>query len=181
MTSSSDSEYKKWEEKCKRREERKKHQEEIAKKNSEKIVVNRIVERANSQRWETDEKHVHPGETGIDLKLKKSDHRLLVIEAKGERAQRNAKGRVASALGQVIMDMKDEKPEKIYGYCLAFPFTEGFEKVVYKIPSKARHRLGLNIIFVDCSTGLLKVLLPSGKDAKDAIDLSSFGELFHAD
>ena len=74
------------------------------------------------------------------------------------------------------MDMKNEESEKDYRYCLAFPATEAFRKC--KIPTKARQRLGLNIIFVECPTGLLKVL-KAGAD--DVFELNNLDELFHVD
>ncbi len=173
MASNSDLEYKKW-------VGIKKQQEEVATENSETIVVNRIAERANSEGWKTDLKHEQPGEGGIDLRLKKSDdNRIIIIEAKGERvnlSQRDGRSRIIFALGQIILDMKDEEPDRVYRYCLAFPATPAFTKC--EIPRKPRKQLGLNIFFVECSTGSLKVLLPDGKDA---IDLSNFDELFHAD
>lgn len=179
MTSNPDSEkqysYRQFEEQMKKKGERQKEQEEIATKNAEKVVVNRIEERANLEGWET-EKHVHPGEGGIDLKLKKNNNQIIVIEAKGERAtQRAVKGRVERALGQIVMDMNNEEAGKEYVYCVAFPATQAFGRC--KIPTRARQQLKLNIVFVDCFSGLLKVLLPNGRDIEDAIDLSSFDEL----
>jgi hypothetical protein len=168
MTVNSNSEKQKFEKEMRERDKRL--------ENSEYRVIEALEKKANFEGWETDEKHVHPGEGGIDLKLKRrNDNRIIVIEAKGERAnQRNAKGRVALALGQITMDMKNEEPEKDYRYCLAFPATEAFRKC--KIPTRPRQRLGLNIIFVECTTGLLTVYQP---DTKDVIDLKTFNELFH--
>lgn len=140
-------------------------------------VVEVLKEKAKSEHWITE---AHFGrDAGIDLKLEK-DNRIVIIEAAGERPnQKNVTGRVKLALGAIILDMKYEKPHEVYRYCLAFPATPAFMK--HNIPCKARKQLGLNIILVECSTGLLKVLLPNGKDTEDAIDLSNFDELFHAD
>lgn len=153
-----------------------KQQEEVAKRNAEKVVVNRIIERAKLERWNT-EGTVDRGEGGIDLKLKKNNDRIIIIEAKGERAsQRSVKGRVERALGQIVMDMNNEEAGKEYAYCVAFPATQAFERC--RITTRPRQQLKLNILFVDCCSGLLKVLLPNGRDTRDAIYLSSFDELF---
>ena len=80
------------------------------------------------------------------------------------------------ALGQIIMDMSNEEAGKEYAYCVAFPATQAFERC--RIPIRPRQQLKLNIVFVDCCSGLLKVLLPDGRYVRDAIDLSSFDELF---
>ncbi len=152
---------------------RQQQQSEKARKWSEGRVVEELEKRAKSEGWTTEK---HPGnEPGVDLKLGK-DNRIIIVEAKGERPkQKHAGGRVEAALGAIIMDMKEENPDKVY--CVAFPATEDFQKVVCEIPTTPRQRLGLSIIFVECPTGLLKVLRP---DAEDAIDLSKFDELLHA-
>ena len=163
MTKNSDlenqQEYQKWEAKM---------------QHSHDSVIEVLDKKANDDGWKT-EKHLG-NEPGIDLKLKRNNC-LVIIEAEGERPdQPNVTGRVKMALGAIIMDMNYEETGKEYRYCIAFPATEAFEK--YKIPAKARKRLGINMIFVECTTGILKVLLP---DANDAADLNNFDELFHAD
>lgn len=141
-------------------------------------VVEVVEKKAKDDGWKTEKKHLG-NEPGIDLKLEKNN-RIVIIEAAGERPnQPDITGRVKMALGAIILDMKNEEPKKEYRYCLAFPATPAFTK--YQIPRKPRKQLQLDIIFVECSSGLLKVLLPDGKDTEDAIDLSNFDELFHAD
>lgn len=169
MATKSDSEYEKW-------VKIKTKKEEIAKENNEKIVADRIAKRANSEGWDSEEHTGH--EHGIDLRLERGNH-IIIIEAKGERpnlSQRGGRSRVVSALGQIILHMKDGDADNVYCYCLAFPATPAFTEC--KIPCKPRKLLRLNIIYVDCYTGLCKVLLPSGKNA---INFGSFDELFHAD
>ena len=158
--------YEKWEIKMREREK-----EGIC---SEKVVINQIEKRANFDGWDTLAKNDNPGQTGIDLKLKKKNGNcIIIIEAKGERVRQiNAKGRTQMALGAIIMDMKEGNHDRVY--CLAFPNTANFQKAVAMIPTGVRKRLGLNTIFVDCTTGVLRVLLP---DRNDVIDLSSFEEL----
>lgn len=75
------------------------------------------------------------------------------------------------------MDMKEEKLDKVCCYCVAFPATEGFQKVVCRIPTTPRQLLGLNVISVKCTEGLIKLRRPQ---ASDEIDLRNFDELFHA-
>ena len=181
MTSNPDLEkqhlHEQFEEEMKNKGLKRKKQEEIAVKNAEKIVVDRIEGRAKLEGWDT-EKHVHGGEGGIDLKLKKKkNNRLVVIEAKGERKSvGSVKGRVERALGQIIMDMNNEEAGKEYAYCVAFPCTQAFERC--RIPIRPRQQLKLKIIFVECCSGLLKVVSPNAEGTGDAIDLSSFDELF---
>jgi len=136
--------------------------------------VIKVLEQKVTSDWK---KIKHIGsDTGIDLTLAKDD-RMVVIEAEGEREKsKNVKGRVKMALGAIIMDMNKEETGKVYRYCIALPDTEAFKEC--KIPARPRQQLGLNIIFVDCPTGLLKVLLPDGKDTKEAINFSSFDKLF---
>ena len=168
MTRNLDSQklYEKW--------ERKVTQDTEAKMCNENIVINQTEKKAKCDDWETIYKNDIPGQTGIDLKLKKGNS-IIVIEAKGGRvSQKNAKSRIEMALGAIIMDMEKENSDKSYYYCLAFPATEAFKKC--EIPSRARQQLGLNIIFVDCSTGLLKIIR---SDRKDMTDFSSFDELLH--
>jgi len=137
-------------------------------------VLEELVKKAEVGGWKI-QKHMGR-EAGIDLKLERNN-RIVVIEAVGERPdQPNITGRVKMALGAIILDMKNEETENEYRYCLAFPATPAFTK--YQIPRKPRKQLQVNIIFVECSSGLLKVLLPDGKDTEDGIDLSSFDELF---
>lgn len=134
-------------------------------------VIEVLDKKAKDDGWKT-EKHLSK-EHGIDLWLEKNND-LVVIEAVGEREkQPNVSGRVKSALGAIIMDMNNEETGKDYRYCIAFPATEAFERC--KIPTKARKLLRLNIIFVECCTGALKVLLPG---ASDRADLTNFDELF---
>jgi len=168
--------YKQFEEKMKNKGLKQEEQKEIGTKNAEEVVVNRIKERAKLEGWER-EKPAHPSEGSIDLKLNKNNNRILVIEAKGERkSQGPVKGRVERALGQIVMDMNNEEAGKKYAYCVAFPATQAFERC--RITTRPRQQLKLNIVFVDCYSGLLKVLIPNGRDVGDTIDLSSFDELF---
>lgn len=134
-------------------------------------VIEVLDKKAKDDGWKTEKRPSK--EHGIDLLLQK-DNGLVIIEAVGEREkQPNVSGRVKSALGAIIMDMNNEEIGKEYRYCIAFPATEAFERC--KIPAKARRLLRLNIIFVECRTGALKVLLPS---ASDRADLTNFDELF---
>jgi hypothetical protein len=141
-------------------------------KNSHERVVEALDRKANNDGWKTVEKHSGP-EQGIDLKLEK-DNRLVITEVAGERpAQPNVTGRVKMALGAIMMDMNNEEAGREYRYCIAFPATEAFERC--KIPVQARKFLGINVIFVKCATGALKVLLP---DANNVTDLSNLDGLF---
>jgi hypothetical protein len=137
-------------------------------------VIEVLDKKAKDDGWKTEK---HPSkEHGIDLLLQK-DNGLVIIEAVGEREkQPNVSGRVKSALGAIIMDMNNEEIGKEYRYCIAFPATQAFERC--RIPIRPRQQLKLNIVFVDCYSGLLKVLLPNGRDIGDVIDLSSFDEVF---
>ena len=119
--------------------------------------------------------HEKPGnETGIDVVLEKEGNKIL-IEAKGARAsQKNARSSVASALGQIIKDMNDNNPEGTHGYCVAFPSTGDFRKASESIPLRCRRLLGVNVIFVDCVTGLLTVRQPN---SRDEVALASFSML----
>jgi hypothetical protein len=134
-------------------------------------VIEVLDKKAKDDGWRT-EKHAST-EHGIDLSLEKNNG-LVVIEVVGEREkQPNVRGRVKSALGAIIMDMNNEETGKEYRYCIAFPATEAFQRC--EIPVKARELLRLNIIFVECRTGALKVLLPS---SSDRAALTNFDDLF---
>ena len=160
MTSNSDSEYKKWEE---------------IMQNIEDRVIEELEKKAKSEGW-IPIKNVGRGKPGVDLKLTK-DNRIIIIEAKGERLGPPQHGsEVRGALGEIIMDMKGESPAKVYCYCMAFPDTKGFRRVVHDISAIPRQRLGLNIIFVECPEGSLKLLQPG---APNATNLSNLDELFH--
>jgi hypothetical protein len=144
---------------------------------SHNSVLEKMVKKAEVGGWKTLEHH-EGREAGIDLKLERNN-RVVVIEAVEERpTQPNITGRVKMALGAIILDMKNEETEKEYRYCLAFPATPAFTN--YRIPGKPRKQLQVSIIFVECFSGLLKVLLPDGQDTEDAVDLSNFDQLFQA-
>jgi hypothetical protein len=140
--------------------------------NSHERVVEALNKRANDDGWKTVGKH-SGAEQGIDLKLEK-DNRLVIIEVAGERpTQPNVIGRVKMALGAIMMDMKDEEAGREYRYCVAFPATEAFERC--RIPPKARKSSGINVVFLECTTGALKILLP---DADRMTDFSNLDGLF---
>jgi len=140
--------------------------------NSHERVVEALNRKANDDGWKTIGKHSGP-EQGIDLKLEK-DNRVAIIEVAGERpTQPNVTGRVKMALGAIMMDMKDEEAGREYRYCMAFPTTEAFERC--KIPLKARKSSGISVVFVECTTGALKVLLP---DANDMTHFSNLDGIF---
>jgi hypothetical protein len=121
---------------------------------NESRVIDILVKTASYENW-TYKKHVG-SDTGVDLILQK-DKRTIIIEAKGEReTQINVKQPVENALGAIIMSMKDNSLEKEYCYCLAFPDTESFRKIVRSIPHNVLQALKLNMIFIECPKETIK-------------------------
>ncbi len=146
---------------------------EIIRQNPEEQVIEILENRANAEGWKTIDKNVGRVQ-GVDLKLLKANN-VIVIEAKGEReGPPQHRSELNGVLGEIIMDMKEEKLHQVYSYCIAFPKTDRFRRTVDNIPLKPRQRLGLNIIFVDCSTRLLTVLQSA---AQHEIALNNFDEL----
>ncbi len=143
--------------------------------NSEECVMEVLCKRTAYDSWEIKDRH--PGnDPGIDLKVQK-DNRIIIIEAKGERPSPGQyKNEVWGALEEIVKDMKDENPEIEYRYCCAFPDTKTFQRAVHLyIPRKLCQERKINIVFVNCESGLLKVLQ---HDTSTVIDLNNFDELF---
>ena len=146
----------------------------IRKQNTEDHVVDVLHQRAISERWDV-EKHVG-SDAGCDLRLEK-DGRVVFIEAKGEREnQKPATQRVQLAIGQIIMRMEKDNPNRINSFCMAFPDTDNFRKIVDKIPPSPRNTLRLSVFLVDCPKNSIK-LLRSG--SSKYTKLNNFEELFY--
>lgn len=129
--------------------------QEFAQRNSEEKVLELLIERGGSGGWAIES---HPGrEHGPDLKLQKGN-RVILIEAKGERPSQTRHGAVTGALEQIIMNMTIQSAN--VAYCVAFPSTEAFTRLVCSIPTSPRQRLSLHALLVEEGTGLLKVLFP---------------------
>jgi len=142
--------------------------------NTEECVVEVLEQRALSEGWGVIEKHVG-SDVGCDLKLQKAK-RVVFIEVKGEReSQKNAKGRVMMAMGQIIMVMGENNPDNIYSFCVAFPDTDNFRKIVDKIPVDPWQKLGFKLILVDCPKKLVKV---RQADSSMGTNLGNLDDLF---
>jgi hypothetical protein len=138
-------------------------------------VLEALDKKAKRDGWEVVEEHLGK-ERGIDMRLRKNNC-LVVIEAVGERAsQSSVTGRLKAVLGAIIMRMDGEEAGREYRYCVAFPATEAYYEC--SIPVRARKLLRLSVVFADCRTGALEVVMP---DARGKVDLTSFDELFDTD
>ena len=146
----------------------------IRKQNTEDRVVDVLHQRAKSEGW-GGEPHLG-SDAGCDLRLKK-DGRVVFIEAKGEREnKKSATQRVQLAIGQIIMRMEKDNPNSINSFCMAFPDTDNFRKIVDKIPPSPRNTLRLSVFLVDCPKNSIK-LLRSG--SSKYTKLNNFEELFY--
>ncbi|MDD5605506.1 MAG: hypothetical protein WC231_01325 [Dehalococcoidales bacterium] len=148
--------------------------QELYQQYNEKLVCEVLANMAKPD-WQT-ETHYDKGEKGVDI-IAEKDNVVVVIEAKGERentSQTSGESRIMAALGQIIMRMGNEEPDKKYHYCVAFPDTKAFTKS--KIPLKPRKLLGITVLYVDCPNNAVKIVYP---EAVHAQALNTFDGIVH--
>lgn len=89
-------------------------------------------------------------ERGIDIDARHPDGRRWIIEAKAEVASDQQQGNYfLGALGELLQRMDDQNAV----YALALPSNRRYRSLVRRLPSLAKRRLGLVVIWVDIGLG----------------------------
>lgn len=85
-------------------------------------------------------------ERGIDIEARHPDGRRVILEAKGEVASDQQQGNYfLGALGELLQRMDD--PTATYG--LALPSNRRYRNLVRRLPTLAKRRLGLVVVWVE--------------------------------
>lgn len=87
----------------------------------------------------------HPVYGRADLVATKEGEGTLVVEVEGD-SSRQKEQAMYSALGQLVLSMKDDSP--LMSYVLAVPNSEGWERQLKKVPARIRELLSLQLWLV---------------------------------
>lgn len=83
-----------------------------------------------------------------DLVAAKARAGTFVVEVEGD-SSRQREQAMYSALGQLLLSMRDTSPE--ITYALAVPDSEVWERQLSKVPHRVKELLGLRLLLVSCS------------------------------